>query len=166
MTTGHEYGNTENPLYPAQVAAQIAAEEAVAPVPAPLRLLSAADILRAQDITTEDVAVPEWGGTVRVKALSAGERDAFEASLLEGKGKQQKTNLANVRAKFVARVLVNEQGVRLFTDADVQQLGRKSAAALERVFDVGRRLSGMSDQDVEDLTGNSEPDQSGASSSA
>jgi hypothetical protein len=36
----------------------------------------------------------------------------------------------------------------------VALLGEKSAAALQRVFEVGQRLSGLSDGDVEELAGN------------
>ena len=42
----------------------------------------------------------------------------------------------------------------LFYPSDVERLGETSAAALERVFSVGRRLAGMSDQDVEELAKN------------
>jgi hypothetical protein len=37
-------------------------------------------ILQAPDLQGEDVAVPEWGGTVRVRGLSGAQRDAYEAS--------------------------------------------------------------------------------------
>ena len=45
--------------------------------------LSRDTILQREDIKTEDVEVPEWGGTVRVRGMSGVERDAFEASLIE-----------------------------------------------------------------------------------
>ena len=52
------------------------------------------EILQAQDIQFEDVKVPEWNGTVRVRGLTGVERDALEASLIEGKGKDAQVNLA------------------------------------------------------------------------
>jgi len=39
----------------------------------------------------------------------------------------------------------------LFTDADVKALGMKSAVALQRVFDVAQRLSGITSDDVDEL---------------
>jgi hypothetical protein len=72
-----------------------------------MSLLSKSDIFGADDRRTEDVHVPEWGGTVR-----------------------------------------------------------RSSAALSRLFDVACRLSGITDDDVKDLEGNSEPAQSGPSTSA
>lgn len=114
--------------------------------------LTKAQILSADDLKYEVVAVPEWGGEVRVKALTGKERDEYEAGMTVRKGADIKDlNLVNVRARLVALAMVDEQGKRLFSDAEVFDLGRKSAAALSRVFDVARKLSGISEEDVEEL---------------
>lgn len=113
-------------------------------------------ILAAQDVRFEEVPVPEWGGVVRVKGLTGKERDALEFSMIQGKGKKASVNLANLRAKLVSQACVDEAGNRIFSDDDVAALGNKSAAALQRIFDVAQRLSGLSDDDVEELTKNSE----------
>lgn len=120
--------------------------------------LSKAQILGADDSGFEDVRVPEWGGgIVRVASMSGLEKDAFEASLTtitqQRDGKvTQKMNLANVRAKLAARCMVDENGRRLFEDADVLELGRKSAAALDRVIVVAKRLNAIDDADLKALT--------------
>ena len=109
------------------------------------------DILDVKDIEIEEVEVPEWGGTVCVKGMSGLERDAFEASIVQAKGKGTKVNMENIRAKLAAQTLCDEQGERLFTDADVKLLGKKSAVALQRVFVVAQKLSGIGDADVNEL---------------
>ena len=115
-------------------------------------LLSRESILGADDRKTEDVAVPEWGGTVRVRALSGTERDAYEAGIVQLRGDGTKTvNLKNLRGRLVALSCVDDEGNRLFTDEDAIALGDRSASALERVFDVARKLSGLSEDDVEEL---------------
>lgn len=117
-----------------------------------MSLLSRDAILGADDRKTEDVAVPEWGGSVRVRSLSGAERDAFESHVVSVRSDGSKSvNLRNVRAKLVSLSVVDEAGERLFSDADVDALGDKSAAALERVFDVARHLSGLSEDDIEEL---------------
>ena len=76
-------------------------------------------------------------------------------------GKNTKMDLRNMRAKLVALTVVDDKGKRLFRgDADVNALGRKSAAALQRVFEVAQRLSGLSDEDMEELAKNSDAGQS------
>lgn len=129
-------------------------------------LLTKEAILTANDLVTEDVEVPEWGGTVRVRAISGAERDAFEQAIVTRKGKNVTTNLANIRAKMVALCVVDEHGQRLFGDKDVLLLGTKSAAALDRVFTVAQQLAGLTDKDVDELAENLEPGQSDDSTSA
>jgi hypothetical protein len=114
--------------------------------------LSRDDILKAADNEPEEVDVPEWGGTVLVRGMTGRERDAFEMSMLQpGRGGRRTIDPANVRAKLVARCVVDDDGNRLFSDADVAELGGKSAAAVDRVYAVAARLSGMGAEDQEDL---------------
>jgi hypothetical protein len=115
-------------------------------------LLTREDILGAPDRRTEDVEVPEWGGTVRVRALSGTERDAYEAGIVQIRGDGSRSfTLANARARLVSLALVGEDGNRIFSETDITALGEKSATALERVFDVARRLSGLGEEDIEGL---------------
>ena len=66
-----------------------------------------------------------------------------------------KTNMSNIRARLCQVSLVDEAGVLLFNSNDIAKLGGKSAAALDRCFEVASRLSGISKDDVEDLEKNS-----------
>lgn len=113
-------------------------------------------IFAADDTQYEDVDVPEWGGKVRVKSLRANERDAFEASLIAQKGRKTEMTLTNLRAKLAVMVIVDAEGKRLFADGDAAMLGERSADVVNRIVDVARRLSGMSETDAEELLGNSE----------
>lgn len=125
------------------------------------KLLSRDAILGASDIKSEEVHVPEWGGTVRVRGLTAAQRDAFEAASVTGNGKRRDVNLANIRARLVALSVVDEKDQPIFNPGDVKALGEKSAGALDRVFSVASRLSGLSDEDVEELGKPSEETSSG-----
>jgi hypothetical protein len=128
-------------------------------------LLTKDAILQADDLEYEELEVPEWGGTVRIRALSGKERDAYEASMRQQRGKEFIANLANIRAKLVVKCVVGEDGERLFTDQDAPAVGEKSAAALDRIFEVCARLSRLSDEDVDELAGKSADDQNGDSTS-
>ena len=118
-------------------------------------LLSKTAILAAQDLQTEDVEVPEWGGAVRVRSFTGRERDAFEASMVRGDGKDRKVDLTNMRARLVGLTVIDETGQRLFTDKEVDLLGAKSGAALDRVFAIAQKLNGLSGADVEEFSKNS-----------
>jgi len=119
--------------------------------------LSADDILNAEDLKPEPVDVPEWGGTVLVRGMTGTERDQFEAAMLKDNmsGVSKDKAMDNYRARLAAATIVDENGARLFRgDAVVKRLGAKNAQALTRVVEVSSRLSGLSDDDVKELTGN------------
>jgi len=118
------------------------------------KILSRDDILNINDIEIREVYIPEWKGSVLVKALSGAERDAFEESLLVGKGPNKELNMNNVRAKLVALSVVDKKGNRIFSDSDVKELSRKSATALQRIFAVAQKLSGLTEADIEELSKN------------
>jgi len=117
-------------------------------------LLNKEQIRQAADIQTQDIEVPEWGGTVRLKSLTGAERDRFEAGVVQGQGRNTTVNMKNLRAKLVAQSAIAEDGSALFTEEDVQWLGEKSAKALNRLFSAAQTLSGLTDGDVKELTEN------------
>ena len=126
-------------------------------------ILTKEQILAAEDIGRELVSVPEWGGEVWVYGMTAAERDHLEKGLVQTKGKDIQTNLENIRSKMAVICIRDEKGKRIFSEMDIQELSRKSAAALDRIFDAAQRLSGLTKADVEELSKNSESDQSDGS---
>src|SRR5215471_2388356 len=102
--------------------------------------LSREEILRAADLPTEDVDVPEWGGSVRVRALTAADRDRIEGEQADASGPAR---FHNFRARLVARAAVDGAGRPLFGEDDVHALAQKSAVALDRVFTAVLRMNGL-----------------------
>jgi hypothetical protein len=124
-------------------------------------MLSRAAILAAVDTASEDVAVPEWGGVVRVRGLTASERDQWEASLNRVEFRNGKARVlpdrGTIRARLVSYVVVDpDSGGRLFSEGDVGALAKKAAAPISRIYDVACRLSGITAADQEELEGNSD----------
>lgn len=112
-------------------------------------------ILQAVDIQPELIDVPEWGGQVYVRGLTGRERDAFELGVTDPKTGMPKPG-ANIRGRLAVLGLCEADGSRLFSDDDLSALAKKSALALERVVDHVRHLSGMTDEDLARLEGNSD----------
>ena len=117
------------------------------------KILGKDEILQAEDEQQETVEVPEWGGSVILRGMTGKERDAWEQKQIERKrgSKRRSVNTANFRARLVAACVVDEKGERVFADADAQALGTKSAAGLSKVFDVAARLSGITEEDQDEL---------------
>lgn len=101
------------------------------------------------DTPSEIVEIPEWGGLkVLVKGFTLGAKDDFLASILD-----KATNEPNLKA-FNVGILVGtahdpESGERLFSEEDIPVLKQKSAAAIDRLIQVGQRLSGLTEEAVD-----------------
>ena len=102
-------------------------------------MLTRDQIQQAQDLKTETVAVPEWGGDVIVSEMTGFARDGFEQSIAGVDG--GKRDLSNLRARLLVRTLVDEAGIRLYADDEIGLLGNKSATVLDRLFAVAQRLN-------------------------
>lgn len=107
-----------------------------------------AAILASDDLAREPVDVP-WnlgGAKLYVRALEAREKDAYVAQTMKT-GEFQWT--ADITAALLVKVIVDEDGERIFTDADIAVLGAKDAGTLSKMFRIALRLSGMGPGDAE-----------------
>lgn len=138
------------------------------------KLLSVNDIASVMDLAQERVEVPEWGGDLILRALSARDREWFESQMLteetvagpDGRPKTvQKMNFIDGRAKMLSRAIVDEEGHAIFDESQVKILGDKSNAVVNRLFSRVQELSGMQPRAVEDAEKNSDAAPSGDSSS-
>jgi hypothetical protein len=134
------------------------------PVEEDRRYGTEADILAIDDSLREDVWIPEWDCWMQVRGLTGTERDAWEASITNMEGRRTRMNLQNFRAKLVARTTV-QPGTNDPVFHNPVLLGQKSASALQRLFEVAQKLSRLTDEDVEELTGNSSGDPSDSNGS-
>jgi hypothetical protein len=111
------------------------------------------------ELSSEEVTIPEWGGSVWVRTLTAAERDAMEAQWAETK------NL-HFRARFVKFTACDKDGRPLFLDEDIPILSRKPAPVIDRIVEVAQRLNKISTKDREAFEKNSENAPPADSSSA
>ena len=124
--------------------------------------LTKEDIRAASDLGMEKLAVPEWGGFVYVRTVTAKEKDAFERAMLAKGGE----TMENVRAQMAVLTVCDENRTPLFTDADAEWLAGKSAAPLSRVLNVALRLNAFRESDVKELAEGFENRQGANSSTA
>lgn len=133
-------------------------------------VLTKAEIEASNDVIIECLDVPEWDiksngtvtrkGEVCIRVLQGTDRDAIEREwLLHQKEFGDGVPMPNTRARYVGLCLCDAKGVRLFSDSEVDKLGKRSSAALDRIFGAAQKLNGLTDEDVEELVGNSDGDQ-------
>lgn len=102
-------------------------------------MLTRDQILSVSDSRRIEVQVPEWGGSVFVRSITAAERDAFESEQWDPDEKRM--DFTNQRARYCALCVCDDRGSRLFTSDDAIALGAKSSAALDRVYNAAVKLN-------------------------
>ena len=108
-----------------------------------MAILSRAQIEAANDLPYEEVEVPEWGGSVRLRPMTAGEH-ARLGSDYESLSKEQ------IACYVLAKTIVDEEGKPLFADeAGLEALTRKSGNAVLRLAKVADRINKLGDAQVE-----------------
>lgn len=80
------------------------------------------------------------------------ERDAFETAYLESKANRK----PNIRGSMVAFSACDQDGQRIFTDADAEALGNMPSAELDKVFAAAQKLNAIDEDDIKELEGNSD----------
>ena len=125
-----------------------------------IKILTREEILSADDLPKEIVDCPDWGGSVYVRTLTAGERDQMEAYLL----KKQGSDNIDVRALIASLCCVDEEGASIFKREDIAELSSKSVKPLDRILQAAQGLNAFSDKDIDELEKNSEGDPSEGSS--
>jgi hypothetical protein len=121
--------------------------------------LSKAKILAAKDSKIEKISVPEWGGDLCLKVLTGTDRDMFEEQYSSEKMK-------NFRSRFLVLCMCDEKGERMFTEEEVDDLGKKSAKVIAKVFDAAWELNAFRNEDIERLGNGSTEGQSDSSTSS
>jgi hypothetical protein len=143
------------------------------------RCLTADEILDSEDRGHLDnwVPTPEWGGPgsgVYVLSPTAEDRERYEQvqkakRVKRGKRtiEQKEMDVREIRERLVIDFACGEDGRRLFACHNreqqretIRKLKAKAAAPIGRIADMAVQLMGWSDQDWEDLVGNSETDRS------
>jgi len=116
-------------------------------------MLTPDQIENTDDLEIRKISVPEWGGHVFVRTMSAGERDRFVSSSIEQNTGRARTDVANITARLLARTVCDESGKLLFPDLTQGQnvFARKSARACDRIFDVAAELNALTAEEVKKI---------------
>jgi len=133
------------------------------------RVVKLEDIAAAQDLQVEWVPTPEWAPRgssdeeraawgVYVRALNGRERAKWQADITIQKGKNTEVNFLAMTVTLIVLGACNEDGSKLFTDADRRVLLNRNSAVLERIGDKVMELSDMGDKEIEAMRGNSTAD--------
>jgi len=134
-----------------------------------VRMLDKNSIINAMDLERQSMEVPEWGGTVFIRGMTGAERAEFDGAITSARSRVTagsgdkaafdiEVHVHKMRIQVCAWCLVDSNGKRLFQDREIAQLGLKSDAALQRIYDKAIAMSGLSPEAEEEAEDFSEPD--------
>ena len=99
---------------------------------------------------TQSLAVPEWGGEVLLREISAGEYDKLQ--VVTQHALDNKEGNTQIRGLWVAAFLANEDGSRLFKDSEINKIAAMGAKAIDRIYEAGQLFNAL--DEAEDLEKN------------
>jgi len=99
-----------------------------------MALLTKKEINAIEDLRSETVDVPEWGGEVRIIQLT------FAAA--QGMFKKEVEDF-DPRLRLIAACLVDDAGAPIFSEEDLGELGSKNAEVVARLWRKCVEINGM-----------------------
>lgn len=107
-------------------------------------MLTREDILSRAKPRTRSVEVPELGGTVTLRAITANERDQLETFI-----QKQRGNLKGVRSRMLRLCCCKDDGSPLFQEGDEAAIGELDGSILEPLVAHCMELCGVKSQEVD-----------------
>lgn len=106
-------------------------------------------ILNVNDIQEEIVEVPEWNVEILLKGMSGEDRNRIleECVTINPKTKETKTDLKKMYPEVIIACAYDPvTKEKIFSHEDRDALGKKNGKALDIVFKVAAKLSGLNDE--------------------
>jgi hypothetical protein len=132
-----------------------------------MTILRRENVIKIDHLNLVSIDVSEWGEvnsetggreqtTVFVREITAAELDRYQSGLLRRRGKKSEIDMTNARAKLVVLCACDENRQRIFNDADVEWLTKKSAKVINRIYDAAVKLNNIiqDEDDSEELEKN------------
>jgi len=117
-------------------------------------MLTADQILSAEDLVRAIVDVPEWGpgAKVTVRMMTTEERQDYWSVALADEGK--KPVKQSLIARLCAFTICDDAGNRIFNDDQIPALAKKAGAVIGRIADVAWELNQLGEKQRQTIAGN------------
>ena len=104
-----------------------------------------------------DLPEPFEGRQIKVRELTAGERDHYEGRMVRGRLGNQRLNMEELRIGLVVAAAVEweDETTPLFNEKDKDSLRNMGISVIQAIYNVASKLSAVSAEDEEELLGNS-----------
>lgn len=109
------------------------------------------DLWEARTYARAKARQADQEGRARTAQALAQKGQPIPEGLVRSPEDEEAAGVCGMRADLVASCTCDESGALLFTPADIPTLGKKSARALTRVWEVATRLNGIGEAEEKEL---------------
>lgn len=83
-------------------------------------------------IRFKELMIPEWNGSVRIRSLSAGDKESLDDTL----ERDNDGTIVNegLREKYIVAAVINEDGSQFFSDEDLKWLSTQPESVIAYIF--------------------------------
>ena len=118
-------------------------------------MLTRSMILASEYPKPIEVDIPEWGGKVFIRYITADEREEWESlDWVQTANGTLKYNKEHIRARFLAFCLADENGDLLFSQDDIDVLSKQPAHIISGLYQIARQINVVGDDDILELAKN------------
>lgn len=118
---------------------------------------SRADFLAPPKRRFKDVYLPASKQTVRIRSLFEGEKEQYEAGLVNAKGDPTRETMLNSRCRLIIACLCDGEGNPTLSEADMDKMRQLDGADLAYLQEECQIMCGFQKGDISDIEKNSEP---------
>lgn len=101
------------------------------------------DQILAVPLRTEEINIKEWGGVIIIQELTAGQIARNNKRILSKNGQPDYGEAAQLAIEIATSQVIDEEGKRLFTKADINRLAKLHGSAIQNIAERIRTLSGL-----------------------
>lgn len=115
-------------------------------------------VASAEDLDHEDVYVPKWDVTIRLRSMDLASRGDYLERMIKAREEEDSLALAQIQAKIVvASAFDPEDDTPAFNEGDIKLLMTKHGGVVGMLANKAQRLSGL-DPDAEERLGKGSSD--------
>lgn len=112
------------------------------------------ELMKLKDEGREPVSFPIGGKDFLVKPLGDREQAEWEMDCCDDTGVRDPIKLESMRPRLIVKCLVDEDGRRLFTDEEYEELEEWPSRVTQPLFDLCSKLCGLDGSEIEEAKKN------------
>lgn len=119
-------------------------------------MLTREQILATDNFEFDEMEIPAWGGTIRLRTMSGADRDKFDSQCVRQQVGDKSVDMAGLRTLLLTLCIVGEDGKPMFNKKDVEALNGLDSRAVRDVYERISKTNELGEVATEEAEKNSD----------